>query len=481
MMAADRCITVALSLVALLLSLDARAARPLQLQPRAGAEPLSAAPVLAPPAGPVPAPGAVPPASAAPRATALLSSASSGPSASETARLRLFLSCPSECFEDYLRQELSYFDLVRDPHLPGVLTLLVVRQRSANGGERFSVSLHAPGSGALHTRSSPLSFVGAPGDTEHALRQRLLQLVLRALQAELAGSAHDMAFELRLPTRGAESLGHVLDPWDFWVLAPELSGNTEGESGRYFAALSTSLSIWRITESSKLRVLAAHTVSVSGFLLEDGSRVRGRNDQWQLRALHALSLGEHWSLGSVAEARRSDYENLELQIRYGPLIELNLFPYSENASQQLRFAYQLGPWVNWYAEPNQQGKRRELLPYHALSVIADVNQPWGSWQWIGQLNSFASRPEKFRLSTGITLALRLVEGLAVTLTGEAAMVRDLINLRRRTITDRELLLDTAQLPTSYTAVLELGISYTFGSVHNTIVNPRFARVDLQED
>lgn len=405
----------------------------------------------------------------------------SSPAPEAAARLRLFLSCPSECFADYLRQELSYFDVVRDPHLGGVLTLLVVRQPSANGGERFSVSLHQPGSSEPSPRAPPRSFVGAPGETEHALRQRLLQLVLRVLHAELAGTAHDLAFELRLAPRAAESLEQVPDPWNFWVFAPELSGNTEAESGRYFAELSSKLNVWRITETSKLRLSATHTVSVNGFRLEDESRIRSRIDEWQLRALHALSLGEHWAVGSVAEARRSNYENLALQIHYGPLIELNLFPYSDNASRQLRFAYQLGPWVNWYAEPNEQGKVRELLPYQALSVIADVNQAWGSWQWIGQLNSFPSRPEKYRLSTGVTMALRLLEGLAITLTGEAAMVRDLINLRGRTITDRELLLDTAQLPTRYTTVLELGISYTFGSVHNTIVNPRFARVDLQED
>jgi hypothetical protein len=33
----------------------------------------------------------------------------------------------------------------------------------------------------------------------------------------------------------------------------------------------------------------------------------------------------------------------------------------------------------------------------------------------------------------------------------------------------------------YTFQVKFGISYTFGSVYNTIVNPRFARVGLQEE
>jgi hypothetical protein len=71
--------------------------------------------------------------------------------------------------------------------------------------------------------------------------------------------------------------------------------------------------------------------------------------------------------------------------------------------------------------------------------------------------------------------------LAVNLEGEAAYVRDLINLRRRAITDHELLLWTVQQPTHYMFEFKFALTYAFGSVHNTIVNPRFARVDLDEE
>jgi hypothetical protein len=402
---------------------------------------------------------------------------------------RLFLSCPSECFADYLRQELSYFDFVRDPHLDSVLTLVIVREPSGNGGERFSVSLlrpvsatAAPVAGREPAGSAPArSFVGAPGATQHALRQGLLQLVLRALQAELAGTTHAADFELRLPPRAPQSLEAVLDAWDFWVIAPELRASTEAQSGHYYAELLSSLNVWRITQAHKLRLSATQVSSISGFRLEDGSRVKGQNAEWRGRVLYALALGRHWAVGAVAAANRSDYENLDLHVHYAPLVELNLFPYSESSSQQLRVAYQLGPWVNWYQEANQAGLRRELRPYHALSLIADINQAWGNLQWIGQLNSFLDAPELYRLSTGATVALRLAEGLALTLQGQAAFVQDMIAVRGRPVTDTELLLDVTQLPTSYTAELELGITYTFGSVHNTIVNPRFGRVDLQDD
>jgi len=49
------------------------------------------------------------------------------------------------------------------------------------------------------------------------------------------------------------------------------------------------------------------------------------------------------------------------------------------------------------------------------------------------------------------------------------------------VSDVELLLGTTQLPATYDITTEIGFSYTFGSVHNTIVNPRFGRLDLADD
>ncbi len=137
--------------------------------------------------------------------------------------------------------------------------------------------------------------------------------------------------------------------------------------------------------------------------------------------------------------------------------------------------------ANWYFEESTAGLREEVRPYHALSLIADVNQAWGSLQWVGQVNAFIDDPQLYRVSTGALASLRLVEGLAIGLEGEAAFVRDQISLRARPVTDRELLLWTTQQPTNYLFELELSLTYTFGSVHNTIVNPRFGRVDLDEE
>src|SRR5690606_38129021 len=96
-------------------------------------------------------------------------------------------------------------------------------------------------------------------------------------------------------------------------------------------------------------------------------------------------------------------ENYEVHLRGWPAVEFNLFPYTDNASRQLRFVYQAGAWYNRYMEPSRDNLLQELKPYHALSFISDVHQPWGSVQWIVQANQFLDELDAWRLATGATL------------------------------------------------------------------------------
>lgn len=398
----------------------------------------------------------------------------------EPPRLTLFLSCPRDCFDDYLRQELSYFDFARDPHLADY-QLVIVRQPSSDGGERFTVTLETRQPGVQPSAPDTETFPVGPGVPTYDARQRLAQAILRMLERELEGTPYERAFELSLPQREGITLSALHDPWDYWVIAPEARGSGEGGSGYYFAELISGLTLRRVTELSKLRIRGEYTQNWSSYRLEDGSRVYGKIYGWGGRTMYAHSLGERSALGGVAVARGSEFENLDAHLHGGPLAEFNFFPYQENARQQLRVAYQVGAWANWYIEVNSEGLFREVHPYHALSLVADANQTWGSVQWVGQANSFIDDPKLYRLSTGAIISLRLFEGLAFNVEGEAALVRDQINLRQREVTDLELLLWTVEQPTEYTFDVQVSLSYTFGSKHDTIVNPRFARVDLEEE
>jgi hypothetical protein len=418
---------------------------------------------------------------------------------------RIFLSCPQSCFEPYLKQELNYFDVVRDRHEADFL-LLIVRQRAAGGGERITLTvllqplpladLSPPSGTPVRARHGEVRRQNAvaparpsytrelyspPGAPAELTRKMLLGAVVGALFVELADTEHQSAFSVVLKRRNGRELSQIDDPWDYWTVTPATDGNVELGRGFHFAYLDSSLTLRRTTDKDKLRLRGSYSRQFSRFHLEDGSNVRGDVYGWAGRALYARSLGKHWALGSAGTVASREYENLKTHTHFGPVLELNIFPYDRNASEQLRMAYQAGVWTNWYFEPNVAGRMRESRHYQALTMIADLNQRWGTVQLAVQLNSFLNEPKLARLASTASLNLQLFEGFALNLLGGASWIGDQISLRRHPLSDVELLLATAQQPTDYSVTFEFGFSYTFGSVHNTIVNPRFGRLDLEED
>ncbi len=71
------------------------------------------------------------------------------------------------------------------------------------------------------------------------------------------------------------------------------------------------------------------------------------------------------------------------------------------------------------------------------------------------------------------LSLRVIQGLSVNLNGSASRIRDQLSLRKGDASEDEVLLRRRELETSYDYHVSFGISYTFGSIYNNIVNPRF--------
>ena len=54
-------------------------------------------------------------------------------------------------------------------------------------------------------------------------------------------------------------------------------------------------------------------------------------------------------------------------------------------------------------------------------------------------------------------------------------MRDQLSLPRSSATDQEILLQRRELATEYQYSLSVGVSYTFGSIYNNVVNPRFGK------
>ena len=80
--------------------------------------------------------------------------------------------------------------------------------------------------------------------------------------------------------------------------------------------------------------------------------------------------------------------------------------------------------------------------------------------------------EKNRLEFNSRLNFRLVKGLALNLRSSLELIQDQLSLPKGDVSLQDVLLSQTQQATDFESFISLGVSYTFGSVFNNIVNTR---------
>jgi hypothetical protein len=115
----------------------------------------------------------------------------------------------------------------------------------------------------------------------------------------------------------------------------------------------------------------------------------------------------------------------------------------------------------------------ETLYEQILTASLSLQQPWGSSSLAMTVSSFLDDAQKNRLSVFGNANVRIVRGLSLSFFGNVSRVRDQVFLPRRGASDEEVLLRQRDLATDFDHSLRVSLSFTFGSIFNNIVNPRF--------
>jgi hypothetical protein len=158
-------------------------------------------------------------------------------------------------------------------------------------------------------------------------------------------------------------------------------------------------------------------------------------------------------------------------------LEYNLFPYSENIRRQFRLAYQIGYNRFSFLEETIYNHTKQLVPYQKFSVVVDYTQTWGNINTILDFATFLNDFQRNRLSLDNQLTVRVAEGLSVTLSGSVSLINNQISLAKAEGSEDVILLGGRQLPTKFSYYSQIGISYTFGSTNNSVVNVRLNQID----
>ncbi len=399
------------------------------------------------------------------------------PTAPSDDRLRVFLDCPNGgCDRNFFINEIPYAIWTQD-RLDADVHLLVTRIETGSGGSEFAMQFIAQrrlGSGADTLITS------VPPNTTDDMRRRSLA---RLIQVGLAGRAsrvrgrgqfmnrmrivYDAPDSAEIAATATQS-----DRWNLWVYRLDLNGNGSAESRSSDYRVSGGFSARRITEIWKLDFDVDNDYNANRYELSDGSERTFILRSSDVTARIVRSLSEHWSVGTRMTGGLSEFRNQDAYGTADLSAEYNYFPWRDATSRQLIALVALGGRYYDYSEITLYERSTELRPLMRAIVAGESRQTWGTANASLRYTQFLHDRNRFNLSFNGRTNIRLSRGLSVEFRGEAAKVQDQLYLPRGDASDDEVLTRQRALATAFRLSGSVGLSFTFGSIYNSIVNPR---------
>lgn len=396
--------------------------------------------------------------------------------------IAVYLDCRASCDGSLIRTEITYVNWVRDREVADVHVLLT-SQRAGAGGEAFSVAFL--GVRSFLGRGDTLTFTTNPTTTSDESRRGVMQTIalglvqfvartpggqsLRALPGGMAGGRNSQM----VPAR---------DPWNAWVFSVSLSGSTDGE--RYYKSqnLNSHFGADRVTDNWKTEFDFSHSyrdnqVTVQEFdsvgTVTSDSTYENLQRDWYAGFMQVKSVSSHWSLGAHIEAASQTFRNQDLRVNIRAAVEYDIFPYAEATRRELMLRYGVGLTSYRYADTTIFDKIRETLPSHFFEVEYRTRQPWGSANVNIEHRNFLTDASKRSTDANAGFNVRLFRGFGINASGGYEWIRDQVYLPRGETDAVDVLLRRRALLSGFQYYMRLGLSYTFGSIYNNVVNPRF--------
>jgi hypothetical protein len=368
---------------------------------------------------------------------------------------------------DYLRREIPYVNYVRDIKDAGVY-VISTNQRTGSGGVEYTYFLI--GQHEFAGMRDTISFVTTPDETTEGYRGKMVNTLKMGLMRYVAKTPLSKYMRITFSEPLSETVS--TDKWNSWVFKGSLNGYVNGQKTYKYNYISGNLSAARITADWKINLNARYYKNTSKYIIGDDI-IESNSDSKYLTGLIVKSISDHWSYGGSASLGSSSYSNKKLYFNLMPGIEYDLFPYSESTRRQLRILYSAGINLVHYTDSTIYNKIKQNLWLHSLSASYEVVQKWGSIDFTLEYSNYLHDFSKNNLSLDGYLSWRVAKGLSLTLGGGASMIHDQLNLVKQDLTYDEILLQRKEIATQYEYFVSFGLSYTFGSIYNNVVNPRF--------
>ncbi len=398
--------------------------------------------------------------------------------------LNIYVDCPI-CDMNYVKQEMPYVNYMRNVQEAQVF-LMITRQFTGSGGQGYT--LFYSGFGKFAGMKDTLNYTSSPDDTQDIIRTKLTNTMAAGLMRYVAKTPAVNNVQVKSQGQTEKSVQQVEDKWNNWVFSLETRPRVNIEKSLKQFNWSNSVKMDRITEDWKIQLSYNHNYNKNKYIFTywDAFAISGEDTgayvdktteaikkSWSNKTLIVKSISAHWSVGMRTDVSASTYENLNLKINVSPSLEYNIFPYSKSNQKQLRILYGIGYEYHNYIDSTIYNVKKENLGKQTLDIAFQVQQKWGSANISLGASNYFHDFSKNRAELDGFVSLRLFKGLSINLNGGIALIHDQIELSKEGLENTDVYLSLKQMETNIRFNASIGFTYTFGSIYNNIVNPRF--------
>ena len=382
---------------------------------------------------------------------------------SQNSKIKAYIDC--RCDETYLKQETSFLEYVRDQDLADI-EIFIRDERNPTGSRSFEIKID--GNNEYEKISSSSVAVGYVNDTSSTLRDKLLNKLKLALVPFLDIANYNLNINV---DPSFKDLTVYDDKWINWVF--ELSGsyNNDKEESRQTNRYEIEFEIDKLTEDWRIGAEIRRNESNRKFFSNDNTYKSNRKTT-SLNGRVVRSITDHFSAGLFFGVFQNTYENIDLNRYIAPAIEYSFYPYKDVLSKEITLAYRIGTGKRNYVEKTIYGFEEQKLSSQTLSLNIRFRQKWGNVSSYLNATQFLNDGTKKRFSLRSNLDIRIYEGLAVRFSGNINLIREQYSLAAGNTSIEDLLLQQREIATDYRTNFSIGLSYTFGSIYNSIINTR---------
>ena len=382
---------------------------------------------------------------------------------SQNSKIKAYIDC--RCDETYLKQETSFLEYVRDQDLADI-EIFIRDERNPTGSRSFEIKID--GNNEYEEISSSSIAVGYANDTSSTLRDKLLNKLKLALVPFLDLANYNLNINV---DPSFKDLTVYDDKWKNWVF--ELSGsyNNDKEESRQTNRYEIEFEIDKLTEDWRIGAEIRRNESNRKFFSNDNTYKSNRKTT-SLNGRVVRSITDHFSAGLFFGVFQNTYENIDLNRYIAPAIEYSFYPYKDVLSKEITLAYRIGTGKRNYVEKTIYGFEEQKLSSQTLSLNIRFRQKWGNVSSYLNATQFLNDGTKKRFSLRSNLDIRIYEGLAVRFSGNINLIREQYSLAAGNTSIEDLLLQQREIATDYRTNFSIGLSYTFGSIYNSIINTR---------